>query len=301
MINIQPGRLSLLCAGLSGKYRLAMTLLEVLVVIAIIGVLIALLLPAVMRVRDSALRVQSKNNLKQIILASHNYADSNSGKLPFLTGGDSLFFNLLPYIEHGNYYAEVKAGLRPHSSDFTVLQYISPADPTLVDATSAGKASYAANAQAFKEVATFPKSFRDGTSNTIAFAEHYAFNCGDVQFNWHDGRPPQVDRSFGFPLRRPTFADFDRAYGAYNPGLDDVFPVTTGDPPTSLGSLPNLTFQTRPSISSCDPRIPQTPHNGGMLVALADGSVRVIGSDISPSTFWAAVTRAGGEQLGDDW
>src|SRR2546422_4781435 len=130
MMKIDSRRVLGTRAGLNARCPSGMTLVEVLVVIAIIGVLIALLLPAVVKAREAALRFQSKNNLKQIILATHNYADTNSGKLPGLGGYEPLFFNLLPYIEHGNYYAEVKAGLRPFSSDFTVRQYISPSDPT---------------------------------------------------------------------------------------------------------------------------------------------------------------------------
>ena len=72
-------------------------------------------------------------------------------------------------------------------------------------------------------------------------------------------------------------------------------PVTSGFPPVTRSSTPGLTFQARPKLEDCNPLIPQTPHAGGMLVGLFDGSVRSISPRVGEEVFWGSVTPAGGE------
>jgi prepilin-type N-terminal cleavage/methylation domain-containing protein/prepilin-type processing-associated H-X9-DG protein len=99
--------------------RPGFTLIEVLVVIAIIGMLIGLVLPAVQKVREASNRIQCENNLKQIGLALHNYHEANlafpQAYIPLTTPdptappgtgayGAGAFVMILPYIEQGNVY-----------------------------------------------------------------------------------------------------------------------------------------------------------------------------------------------------
>src|SRR5205809_1054298 len=107
--------------------RRAFTLIEVLVVIAIIAVLIGLLLPAVQKVREAAARAQCMNNLKQIGLGTINCAQTYQDLLPpgpygmypttgpnagtaAYNGSGGAFFHILPFIEQDNYYKATLTG-----------------------------------------------------------------------------------------------------------------------------------------------------------------------------------------------
>ncbi len=290
--------------------RFAFTLMELLVVLAIIAVLIGLLLPAAMRIREAAARLSSKNNLKQIVLATHNFGDAHSGTLPSLAGHtrpgfNSMYVDILPYLEAENIYSEFLSATNGRSNRFTIKVFLSPADPTTGATGSAdGKTSYGANAQLFIGEPSLTRSVPDGTSSTIAFAEHYAV-CGISEFSWFIEFSAEFPDPFHPPqtvvLHRASFADNGARVLQYRPSGDtfvyrDVYPITVGDPPTTSGSDPQATFQVRPSSSNCDWRVPQTPHSV-LLAAYADGSVRTVDHRISNSVFWSLVTPDGGETI----
>jgi hypothetical protein len=173
--------------------------------------------------------------------------------------------------------------------------YISPIDPTRafesVSEVQCLPSSYACNAQVFTPSARFNSKIADGLSNTILFAEHYWY-CSTWKYRYLENIVETNQFNHG---RRATFADAD---------LNDVVPVTAGLPPTTIGSTPDLSFQVAPRFGlfykgECNPRIAQTPHRSGMLVAIGDGSVRSLPAKTAAPVYWALVTPDRGEVIID--
>lgn len=284
------------------RARIGFTLIELLVVIAIIAVLIALLLPAVQKVREAANRAQSTSNLRQIGLALHSCHDSHTA-FPLVSGPwrgvpgtnpddpdlllhRSLFFSLLPFIEQKNLFDVIIAGTPGLTTDSLVKLYVSPADPSGDGKT--GGISYAANYQLFQASERHPWTYasmrsmsQDGTSNTVMLGEIYQ-NCNLVPRRWaNTGVGAGVNTS---------------------PSFNRLSPVD----PTVLNPLLQV-FQAAPRISGtgssppvCAPTLAQTPHSSGMLISLGDGSVRGVQASISRET-WRRVCapQDGGVSTGD--
>jgi len=188
------------------QHRQAFTLIELLVVIAIIAILIALLVPAVQKVRDAAARTQCLNNLKQIGLAVHNYHDTNKSfphpqyAVGVTSDAWSIHARILPFVEQANLYNTINFSqtyaVQGAVTQMRVPIYFCPADPgdyprpdgaithypltyganlgtwMVYDAATrqGGDGAFVVNQP------TRMTGFVDGTSNTLAFAEVKAWN-----------------------------------------------------------------------------------------------------------------------------
>ena len=280
------------------------TLIELLVMLGIIAILIGLLLPAVQKAREAAIRIKSKNNLKQIVLGAHNFALANDNRFPGSPGAPRVrdgvrfprpsghFTSLLPFVEEDTA-AQLLCTAEGWNNGAIIRTYLSPADPSLAAAptpiqpiaTHVDRVSYVANFQVFGNEFYQPlATVRDGLSSTIAYGERYGVRCGHTvnQLITYDPDPLRAVFADGGPKSLVQAAD------------EHDYPLTSGSPPVSRGSR-GRTFFVAPTIEECSFRVADTPHRSGMLVALCDGSVNSVPAGIAETTYWALVTSDAGD------
>jgi type II secretory pathway pseudopilin PulG len=172
------------------RTRPAFTLFQLLVVLALLALLFALLLPVIAKLRAQALRTQKLNNLKQIALACHNYADTMT-HLP--SGNDANGFSasayLLPYVEQDNLYKLIDFKkpsthkTNAQARGVTIKVFLSPQDPVMSVEPNVGATNYLYSAGTKPSLKNndgvfyqdskirFPADIPDGTSNTLLLGE----------------------------------------------------------------------------------------------------------------------------------
>jgi type II secretory pathway pseudopilin PulG len=300
-------------------------LIELLVVIAIIAILIALLVPAVQKVRSAAARTQSVNNAKQIVLAVHSYHDVNR-KVPPLadrvkSGANyaSVLYFILPYIEQAPLYQTGMAnggvweGSPNNVGSKPIIVYLSPRDPSaplpIWKETNGGTwavSNYAANHAIFgipcgSNTVSMLKmvTITDGTSNTVAFGEQYA-KCGLGEPDTTSGAAPNNFYhklwAYRAPWRWERAPYFDTRLMSSNMlGTSQSNNSACTCTANSTAAVP----QGVPTVEACNPYFLQAMDAGGCVVAMMDGTVRLVQPSISGGIWVRAIWPRDGFPLGD--
>jgi prepilin-type N-terminal cleavage/methylation domain-containing protein/prepilin-type processing-associated H-X9-DG protein len=337
-VRLQPGFVGPPCGrrrglpGGGGRGPRAFTLLELLVVIAIIGVVLALLLPAVQKVRDAANRTVCTNNLKQIGLALQLYHDTH-GKLPpgqtqYLPPGwtdryDSLSWmgRVLPYLEQGALYAQVEDAfarqvqLYGHGNAQGVDHQAIYGTVLAVYKCPSDSRQY----QASRQPPLGPVAFTGylGVSGTNLRANdgvlywNSAVRAADVTDGLSNTlaageRPPNYNLYFGWWYNGA--GQWDRSFGTawvHNSGSCDgilgmaELNLKANPSSTALRACPDGPYAFGPGTihDPCDQFHFWSLHSGGSNFLMADGSVRFFNYG-SASVLTQLATRAGGEAVG---
>jgi len=279
---------------LSRRNRSGFTLIELLVVIAIIAILIALLVPAVQKVRESAARTQSANNLRQLAIGFHalhdvrkclpptyieDWVNPAAGHMyagPFLRQTGTGFFFLLPYIEQDPLFKRAGNSVYNNGVNGTVITLLNgPTDPTQgVQTYGWGPSSYAMNYQVFGRPAhpsgwawgcmgaTRIHTIQDGSSNVILLAEKRA-GC-----------------------RRGSNGDNGNlwAHGWWNADWMPMFANTD-----IYGGNAWLTPQVGPTDANCNPYQASAFTSAGCMVAMGDAVVKSISGSVSQQSWIAGL------------
>ncbi|MBA2116652.1 DUF1559 domain-containing protein [Bremerella alba] len=289
------------------------TLVELLVVIAIIGVLIALLLPAVQQAREAARRMQCSNNMKQVGLALHTYHDTFQ---KFPRGTYACCYGtwqvaILPQIEQGNLWENYNMAERySHASnqDVTTLRIDTltcPSDTPNAPYVSGGieytAHNYAANygnvghyrsapgqmppdlngIEFMGAPFSFEKAFgfrdiTDGTTNTLLVSEVLQGVDGDLRgFTWWGA-------ASGFSGYLPP--------NARDPDVMESSSVCKNTPERGLPCTSATTSNPYRHAS-------RSRHPGGVQSLLCDGSVRFVPETVDLATWRGLSTAQGGEVL----
>lgn len=287
--------------------RRAFTLVELLVVIAIIGILVAMLLPAIQAAREAARRCSCINNLRQIGIATLNYHDQ-FGHLPPPKAGSTNFNELggtlmllLPYVEEASLYSQIdvtKTVNDPVNVPLTSTRleiYMCPsmslprAVPDVNCNEKLGPGSYMissrseyfkfgsldgafANPKADGSYSLGFKHITDGSSKTLLMGEA---NYGLQAMKWTDC-PGQIGT--------PKWGDQKWAEGYWFLSWGHM-----------SGEKPELYNNRNIFIKSYSERTFRSDHSGGVQFVMLDGSVRFLPDESDPSVRTALVTRAGGE------
>ena len=315
-----------------GRAGRGFTLVELLVVIAIIGILIALLLPAVQAAREAARRMQCSNNLKQLALAMHNYHQAHSvlppgevhedgsrpgqppdpgGWFPYphchWDGQVGMWSNLIfPQLEQQAAYDLLDFSARPQyasENNKKVVQMefpflVCPSDPYRGLTTDWGPGGKARTCHYFavagsNEWAVMPHP--DGSST----APYNYCSANDGPF-WNDSNTRIDDMLDGTSNTALLCEVWGRSYARHQAPSGCAGESSRG---MNLHSL--VYFDTPPNYfvvptNNCppykpNPWKPNSFHPGGVQVAFADGSVHFVGDYVDLNVFKAISTISGGE------